>query len=77
MQWRGFTLAFISAIAVNWAYARESDAAAAMPRLLGATTGSVRLAATWQPTLADRRRRTPSVLLQRRGWRGRIIERVR
>jgi drug/metabolite transporter (DMT)-like permease len=27
----GLTLAFISAIAVNWAYAREHDAAAAMP----------------------------------------------
>lgn len=31
MQWLGLTLAFISAIAVNWAYAREHDAAAAMP----------------------------------------------
>lgn len=29
--WLGLTLAFISAIAVNWAYAREHDAAAAMP----------------------------------------------
>ena len=28
----GLTLAFVSAIAVNWAYAREHDAAAAMPR---------------------------------------------
>src|SRR5690242_15245748 len=28
----GLTLAFISALAVNWAYAREHDAAAAMPR---------------------------------------------
>lgn len=28
----GLTLAFISAIAVNWAYTREHDAAAAMPR---------------------------------------------
>jgi drug/metabolite transporter (DMT)-like permease len=28
----GLTLAFISAIAVNWAYSREHDAAAAMPR---------------------------------------------
>jgi hypothetical protein len=28
----GLTLAFISAIAVNWAYAREHDAAADMPR---------------------------------------------
>jgi len=27
----GLTLAFVSAIAVNWAYAREHDAAAAMP----------------------------------------------
>jgi hypothetical protein len=31
MQWLGLTLAFVSAIAVNWAYAREHDAAAAMP----------------------------------------------
>jgi hypothetical protein len=29
--WLGLTLAFISAMAVNWAYAREHDAAAAMP----------------------------------------------
>ena len=29
--WLGLTLAFISAIAVNWAYAREHDAAAALP----------------------------------------------
>ena len=29
--WLGLTLAFISAIAVNWAYARVHDAAAAMP----------------------------------------------
>jgi hypothetical protein len=29
--WLGLTLAFISAVAVNWAYAREHDAAAAMP----------------------------------------------
>ena len=29
--WLGLMLAFISAIAVNWAYAREHDAAAAMP----------------------------------------------
>lgn len=28
----GLTLAFVSAIAVNWAYAREHDAAATMPR---------------------------------------------
>lgn len=28
----GLTLAFVSAIAVNWAYSREHDAAAAMPR---------------------------------------------
>jgi hypothetical protein len=31
MQWFGLMLASISAIAVNWAYAREHDAAAAMP----------------------------------------------
>ena len=28
----GLTLAFVSAVAVNWAYSREHDAAAAMPR---------------------------------------------
>jgi len=31
MQWLGLTLAFMSALAVNWAYAREHDAAAESP----------------------------------------------
>jgi hypothetical protein len=30
--WIGLTLALVSALAVNWAYAKEHDAAAAMPR---------------------------------------------
>lgn len=33
MTWIGLALAFVSAIAINWAYAREHDAAAVLPEL--------------------------------------------
>ena len=47
--WLGLTLGFVSALAVNWAYTREHDAAAALPPLSARTpVRSVRL------LLADR-----------------------
>lgn len=49
MTWLGLTLGFVSALAVNWAYTREHDAAAALPPLSPRTPlRSVRL------LLADR-----------------------
>ena len=44
MFWLGLSLALVSAIAVNWAYAKEHDAAAALPALtLRAPLRSVRV----------------------------------